>query len=69
MDKKANRMMHMRTSLHDIESIVIEKSHKLRKYEYDNTYARDIRINCQNGDFLELTLFSDDKSFLEIKNI
>lgn len=67
MDKKANRMMHMRTSLHDIESIVIEKSHKLRKY--DNTYARDIRINCQNGDFLELTLFSNEESFLEIKNI
>lgn len=66
MDKKANRMMHMRTSLHDIESIEIEKSHKLRNNE---TYARDIRINCQNGDFLELTLFSEDKSFLKIKNI
>lgn len=66
MDKKANRMMHMRTSLHDIESVVIEKSHKLRNHE---TYARDIRINCQNGDFLELTLFSEDKSFLKIKNI
>lgn len=66
MDKKANRMMHMRTSLHDIESVVIEKSHKLKDRE---TYARDIRINCQNGDFLELTLFSEDESFLKIKNI
>jgi len=68
MDKKYNsgRMM-MRTSQHNVQSIEVEKSYKLRNH--DKTYVRHIKINCQNGDFLELTLFSDDKSFLKIKNI
>lgn len=56
----------IRTSIHDIKSVEITKSRKLDTFR---TQVRELILINENGERYEITLFSEDKSFLKIKNI
>jgi len=54
------------TSIHDIKSVKITKSRKLNN---SRTQVREMMLITEKGERYEITLFSEDKSFLKIKNI
>ncbi len=55
-------------SIHNVKSVSVEETNEYFSYSQKNKYFKTIYIKTEDGDKIEITLFSSDRDVLEYQD-